>query len=83
MNPQAQVLPIPEGSVLVLTDVRFPPEMYDAAIDAIAEAAGHNRFVVLQLDTGAGAEVWGPDDDHVAKLRALLDERDGARRAPA
>lgn len=62
---------IPEHSVLVLTGAMFGPDMAGHVLAEIEAAVGHDRFCLLLLAEGA-SEVWGPDTDLVAKLRALL-----------
>lgn len=71
-EPKAEVLQLPEGSVLVLRGVDLPQNVVDRLVEQLIEAVGHQRFVVLMLLADATAEAWGPDDDLVAKVRALL-----------
>lgn len=75
MSATAEVLQLPEGSILVLRDVHLDDDADAKLVDQLAEVAGHRRFLVLYIPTGAEAEVWGPDDDLVAKVQALLEPR--------
>jgi hypothetical protein len=89
VTTEAKVLPIPEGSVVVVRGVHVGgAEAVADAMRQFARAAGHDRFVVLWLDADADAEVWGPDVDLAEKVRGLLDaprvvgQRAGGRWAP-
>lgn len=68
----AEVLAIPEGSLLVLHDVELDEASADSLIAGLTDKLGHDRFVVLTLFSGSAVEVWGPDDDLTAKVQALL-----------
>lgn len=64
----AQVLSVPEGSLIVLTGVHFgsewdPPDCNAEAqatgefIDQIAEAVGHHKFALINLADDGNVEV--------------------------
>lgn len=71
-RPSASVLAVPEGSVLVIRGVDFGADLSAAMAQALLDAIGHSRFVVLHLPHDGSAEVWGPDTDLGAKVRELL-----------
>lgn len=81
MSPSIEVTaPIAEGSLIVLRDVEFEPEMMASIAEQMADLVGHGRFLILALAGDGDVEVWGPDDDLRAKLSTLLVEE--ARRRP-
>lgn len=71
---EAKVLQVPEGSIIVLTDVRFHEDAYDEQMETLTASIGHDRWCVLHVTSGADVEVWGPDTDVAERLRALLDK---------
>lgn len=71
-EPKAEVLQLPEGSVLVLRGVDLPQNVVDRLVEQLIEAVGHQRFVVLMLPAGADAEVWGAGDGLLGKVRLAL-----------
>lgn len=94
MAGDAYVLPVPEGSILVLRNVHLAPT--DAGPDTddqvqaelfhlVAEAVGHDRFIILHLDGDAEAITLTPDDalDRLAALLEVRAERKGHTEAVA
>lgn len=74
--------PIAEGTLVVLRDVEFDPEVLAGVVDSMAEIAGHRRFLVLAVQGDGDVETWGPDDDLRAKVEALLAETTTTRPTP-
>lgn len=91
MAGDAYVLPVPEGSILVLRNVHLAPtdEQPDGASDElfrlVAEAVGHDRFIILHLDGDGEAIALTPDDalDRLAALLEVRAERKGHTEAVA
>lgn len=72
MSADAEVLRLPEGSILVLRGVELGEGLDAALVEQLTDTVGHRRFLVLHIPADATALVWGPDDDLVAKVQALL-----------
>lgn len=60
--PDARVYPIAPGSLIVLRGVEFDGYTLPELIDAIGRCCGHRQFVIMQIDDGADARVFGPDE---------------------
>lgn len=71
--PDAVAYPIVPGSLIVLkgVDLEAMGADIDAFMDGLERAAGHRKFLVLQLDDTTDARVFGPDA-LVDWLRAAL-----------
>lgn len=72
LEPAVVVGPVEEGSLLVFAGVNLGDEGAEEALhQAVADAAGHDRFLVLFVEAGAGVRLVGPDELAHA-LRALV-----------
>lgn len=68
-----KVVPVPKGSIVWLNDIDFVDDaMLDHTRQAIAEACGHEGFVILQTFGGGTVEVVLGPDDLVARVRAAV-----------
>jgi hypothetical protein len=78
----AHVYPVEPGSLIVLRGVQFDEISISDLMDGLERAAGHRRFVVLQIDGGGDAIVLGPEE-LVGWLKAALGfELDLGKTAP-
>ena len=75
--------PIPLGSIILLRNVRQADDDYttdwptfmDDVGAAIESACGHRRFALMAVEDGtAEVEIWSPDDDMEAKVKALIEK---------
>lgn len=74
--------PIAEGSLVVLRDVEFEPEMMQSIAEQMADLVGHTRFLIIALAGDGEVETWGPDVDLRERLAALLAETERRRPEP-
>lgn len=75
MSPSIEVTaPIVEGSIVVLRDVEFEPDVMAGVVESMRDLVGHDRFLVVALAGDGDLETWGPDVDLRAKLEELLAE---------
>lgn len=78
----AHVFAVVPGSLIVLRGVEFEDVTLEEIMDGIERAAGHRRFMVLQIDGGGDAIVLGPEE-LVGWLRTALGiDLDLAKSAP-
>lgn len=92
---RAEVLQVPPGSILVLSNVTGPNyggrpgdddrQFLHGVVTEVKRAAGHERFAVLVLNGEHGtADVWGPDTDiEQALIEALAAAERATRPDPA
>lgn len=73
-DQSVEVLPVPEGSIIVLRNVAFggDDDAINNVVESLREGLGHDKFVMLHLNDGGEVDVWGPDVDVAAKIRDLL-----------
>lgn len=83
MSAEVEVTaPIAEGSIVVLRNVEFDPEIMAGVVETMKDIAGHDRFLVLALAGDGDLETWGPDVDLRARVVDLLTETRAQRPTP-